>query len=727
MTIFERAIETYGKDMQLTVAVEEQYAGAVDRVLGQEYGIADEEIQLINEKQKAGGQLTKEEQKKLNTFYSEVGATMSEQLLGNERVIRKLVSEGDPLVDRVISWAENVKKTLSGKGEKFTLAEKRRMDKALKLYLKAAEAAGNRDLVKRILALREEDEENNSAENEHLGTLSAKNHQKESLTNINQENMHVSDGEIRYSFKNSQNGLANDGLTEYSGELRDLIEERGDIIVDSYEKLVEVVNLAFDEPSTKKTIYFGIIEAATIEKIKNSIPNLPKELEGKLFKDGKQYSVAATLDSIRHLVDEKSLTREDVIDYLDRFADTVTDFDSVTFNYYDGGNGETRGLLFRKKYIDGTYLSFDLISNKKRSLILQSLYMDKADYIKKKSAKTLLLQNATASTPKVRAGQTSNNSITDSKEKVNSETKYSRKTDQERSTLTKGEAQKQKANYESDKVYTKAEISKMVESLSGLSSIPKRFRTEIVNDIWTAFNSRYSPGQREMHASFLADKIFARVMQESGDAFDNTSQEDLYAMEREIHKALKRIAKDGGSPSTRSKLEAEFNTSEAGYWKKQRDEALERIKITGKLMDSASKMRSLKVGDFLKASNFKSDDLKGTVEQLARINFRGNLNVSGTRGLVKKLAEWYTKDNPLLKGQQKGDNDSVTFGQYDEYIAYLLNNIANGTTGFSNAELTDLNTVITYFNKFVESYAAFPNGQGIQQGSVGIQYNYGKT
>lgn len=37
-------------------------------------------------------------------------------------------------------------------------------------------------------------------------------------------------------------------------------------------------------------------------------------------------------------------------------------------------------------------------------------------------------------------------------------------------------------------------------------------------------------------------------------------------------------------------------------------------------------------------------------------------------------------------------------------IAYLLNNIANGTTGFSNAELTDLNTVITYFNKFVEGY-----------------------
>lgn len=45
------------------------------------------------------------------------------------------------------------------------------MDKALKLYLKAAEAAGNRDLVKRILALREENEENSELEiqNSELG------------------------------------------------------------------------------------------------------------------------------------------------------------------------------------------------------------------------------------------------------------------------------------------------------------------------------------------------------------------------------------------------------------------------------------------------------------------------------------------------------------------------------------------------------------------------------
>lgn len=176
---------------------EELYADAVNRVLGQEYGITDEEIRRIIEKRSAGDQLTPGEQKKLNTFYSEVGATMSEQLLGNERVIRKLVREGDPLVDRVISWAENVKKTLSGKGEKFTLAEKRRMDKALKLYLKAAEAAGNRDLVKRILALREEDEDDAILTDE---SYTDENTENQPSNDHKTENMKVSE-ETRYSYK----------------------------------------------------------------------------------------------------------------------------------------------------------------------------------------------------------------------------------------------------------------------------------------------------------------------------------------------------------------------------------------------------------------------------------------------------------------------------------------------------------------------------------------------
>ena len=218
--------------------------------------------------------------------------------------------------------------------------------------------------------------------------------------------------DIRYSFRDSESGMANDGLSAYNDELTKFIKARGDYIVDSFAKLEKVVNLAFDEPNTKATAYFGIVNAETLKKIKDSIPNMPKASKDILFKEGRDYSIATTLDSIRHIADEKGLKREDIIDYLDRLADTIIDFESVTFDFYtDSYKNRVPGLLFKKTFADGALISFDLISQNKRSIVLQSLYLDSVDYKKKKSAKTLLMQNSLSHTPEVRAGQTSTDSI----------------------------------------------------------------------------------------------------------------------------------------------------------------------------------------------------------------------------------------------------------------------------------------------------------------------------
>ena len=143
-------------------------------------------------------------------------------------------------------------------------------------------------------------------------------------------------------------------------------------------------------------MYFGILSSDVLEKIEKSIPNLPKELKDGLFKVNQTYSVAATLDSIQHLADEKNLTKEDIVDYLDRMADTIIDFDTVNFNYYVRGNLKSNGIIFRKSFKDGTMQSFEIVSKKKRSLNLQTIYMEKGDYIKKKSAKTLLMDKPSA-------------------------------------------------------------------------------------------------------------------------------------------------------------------------------------------------------------------------------------------------------------------------------------------------------------------------------------------
>jgi hypothetical protein len=232
------------------------------------------------------------------------------------------------------------------------------------------------------------------------------------------ERFNPKNSDIRYSFRSSESGTANDALSPYNDELTRFIQQKGDYIVDSFAKLEEIVNLAFDNTSNKATAYFGIVNAETLEKIKNSIPNLPKAIEGILFKEGRDYSIATTLDAIRHIVDDKSLSREDVVDYLDRFADTILEFDSVAFNYYVKGEDKVPGLLFKKHYSDGTLVSFDLVSNKKRSIVLQTLYMDSADYQKKKSAETLLMQNAVSNTSKTQVGQTSANSIPQDEDSV---------------------------------------------------------------------------------------------------------------------------------------------------------------------------------------------------------------------------------------------------------------------------------------------------------------------
>ena len=233
-------------------------------------------------------------------------------------------------------------------------------------------------------------------------------------------NTATDDSVVKYSFNDSKTGMANDKLMPYDEELTSIIEQKGGFIIDSYEKLENVVNLAFDNPQQKATAYFGILSPDTLLDIEKSIPNLPKELSGTLFKKGKGYSITTSFDNIRHLVENKaSLTRDDVIAYLDRLADTIADFDTVDFDYYyDGVGKKNNGILFKKQFEDGVNITFNIVSNKKRSLNLITAYMDKADYKKKKSAETLLMQNAPAHTLEAGVGQTSNNIISNSTENV---------------------------------------------------------------------------------------------------------------------------------------------------------------------------------------------------------------------------------------------------------------------------------------------------------------------
>lgn len=319
----------------------------------------------------------------------ETNAYYAEQVLGNKYTLEKLVEAESSLKEKILSFFKGASEDyadvpkLSGAAKKYYRTYKKLFDE-----FSARNAENN--------AIEPFTNKNGSNVNE--------NGVSDNVRTINGNNMSVSDRQ--HAFTNSNSGIAHDFLLQYDDELRSIIENRGDTIIDDYDKLKSTVKNAFENPDNKSTAFLGIIDTTTLQKIKDNIPNLPKELEGKLFKEGKQYSIAITMDSIRHMVDEKGLSETDIIDYIDKIADVIIDFDSVNFDYYIKGKNKTPGLLFKKSFSDGTIITFDLVSQNKRSLLMQTLYMESSDYQKKKSAKALPMQNASGKTSKTQVGQT---------------------------------------------------------------------------------------------------------------------------------------------------------------------------------------------------------------------------------------------------------------------------------------------------------------------------------
>lgn len=343
--------------------------------------------------------------------------------------------------------------------------------------------------------------------------------------------------DIRYSFRNSDSGMANDVLLPYEEEMQKLLESRGGIIIDGFDKLVEVVNLAFDNRDLKRTAYFGIVDYNILKKIEGSTHNLPEELKGHLFKEGQSYSIAVTLDSIRHMVDEKELTREDVIDYLDRIADTIVENDSVSFAYYEQAKNRLKGLRFKKKFSDGTMIGFEIVSNKKRSLNMQSLFMDKLSYKKKKSAKTLLMNDSSASTSETRAGQTSTQNVAQPKKTV----KLSIRNSQQKFSITE-EIPKKKRSSKS-----KADVDSLMESEPPAEQ-EKAYFQEIIQTERDKEREAFEAEIAKVDLPKKAQKFFDKKVNEfSKLAFDlmSTLKEDKAGMKADIRIFAEEILRTG--------------------------------------------------------------------------------------------------------------------------------------------------------------------------------------
>ena len=231
-------------------------------------------------------------------------------------------------------------------------------------------------------------------------------------------------------------------------------------------------------------------------------------------------------------------------------------------------------------------------------------------------------------------------------------------------------------------------------------------------DVFVTSVAREMPGMdylEEMHpaeAFLKIDKAYSRAYADSKDKWISTfwdmPDSEIPSMIKDVEDGIMSAFDLFGEKSKfRKQVESKIESYEkkAEKFKAERDEIKGRDRVLGLLMNQATKMKNLKMGTYANATQHDSDVLRGSVEKLSAIQFRGNLNVSGTRNIIAELRLWYNPKNSMLEYV-----DEQNPGYYSKGISDMLDALADGEGGFTKEDLLTLYDVMAYFTNFVENY-----------------------
>lgn len=250
-------------------------------------------------------------------------------------------------------------------------------------------------------------------------------------------------------------------------------------------------------------------------------------------------------------------------------------------------------------------------------------------------------------------------------------------------------------------------------------------------DVFVTSVAREMPGMEhleEMHpaeAFLKIDKAYSKAYAGSKDKwisqYWDMPDSEIPSMVKDVEDGIMSAFDTFGEKSKFTKLvesKIESYQKRADRFKAERDEIKGRDRVLGLLMNQATKMKNLKMGTYANATQHDSDVLRGSVERLASIQFRGNLNVSGTRNIVAELRLWYNPKNSMLEYV-----DEQNPGYYSKGISDMLDAIADGEGGFSKEELLTLYDIMAYFTNFVENYGKiWRKGQWVDAEAEAKQY-----
>ena len=192
---------------------------------------------------------------------------------------------------------------------------------------------------------------------------------------------------------------------------------------------------------------------------------------------------------------------------------------------------------------------------------------------------------------------------------------------------------------------------------------------------------------------------------------ESLSKERVKELRQEIAREVLRGFDYTGKSSKLAEVLDKYKKQISTLYEKLRD-SNRHNRATNRLLDKVQKIKNWKTGAFVNSSKFRSKLFKGSIERLAMIKNRGNLNQSGTRRILAGLAEWYAKDNPIL-----GYVDENNGGIYNQEIANILQAVSQNQKPLTD-EQNDLiaflqeKSGITDYKGLLEWYTKANLGKG---------------
>lgn len=255
-----------------------------------------------------------------------------------------------------------------------------------------------------------------------------------------------------------------------------------------------------------------------------------------------------------------------------------------------------------------------------------------------------------------------------------------------------------KADYTTDKVFSQASVNRGFDSVEAVKKLPGDVREKIARDLWLELEASDSDDVRDTFALKYSVKLYQAIREADSEAYENMSPKQRDELQAQLRDTVREIAKSG-KESKLSRMKGDVR----GIVRLEERVGAE---YKSKIYQNLGKIKDKKYRRFTEASAYKGDVFKGSIDELTKIDWRGKFSANIARKEIKRLSEWYTEENPMLKGFETGNENSKTqhTTNFSMNIRYMLDMLSEGEGDFKNSELRMLSDVTEYFAKLVDEY-----------------------